>query len=79
VARLPTEPCARQYSLWLLDVRDGTLDEVAAGLPLLGTFEALQVGDIPRCPDYEGQITDSYGFIHLSQVLDWWQAPQPAR
>jgi DNA-binding CsgD family transcriptional regulator/WD40 repeat protein len=75
-ARLPTEPCARQYSLWLLDVRDGRLDEVAAGLPLFGTYEALQVGDIPRCAtNYEGGITDSYGFVSLNQVLDWWQAP----
>ena len=78
-ARLPTEPCARQYSLWLLDLADGSLKEVAAGLPKLGTFEALQVGDIPRCAHDEGQITESYGFLSLGQVLDWWQAPSPAR
>jgi dipeptidyl aminopeptidase/acylaminoacyl peptidase len=74
-ARLPIEPCARQYSLWLMDVRDGTLDEVAAGLPLFGTYEALQVGDIPRCPDFNGGSTDWYGFLSLNQVLDWWQEP----
>ena len=83
-ARLATEPCdTAAYLLSLLDLKDGSIKQIAAGLPLFGTRnERPVIGEVPRCNAgatvaAQVWITDHYGRLDLAAVLDWWQAPAP--
>jgi dipeptidyl aminopeptidase/acylaminoacyl peptidase len=79
-ARLTTDPCdTSEYSLWLMNLEDRSLDRIEAELPLFVTNnERLEVGEIPICRSGgDGPVTDMFGRLSLISVLDWWQ-PSPA-
>ncbi|MBX7110523.1 MAG: hypothetical protein K1X87_01590, partial [Dehalococcoidia bacterium] len=75
-ARLTLERCSPSWTLQLLDVRDGSIREVASELPAISTHNERPVIDqIPECDPggKPGSISDTYGSVGVTQAYDWWQ------
>ncbi|MGE0229729.1 MAG: LuxR C-terminal-related transcriptional regulator [Dehalococcoidia bacterium] len=75
-ARLTLDRCSPSWTLQLLDVRDGSMREVASGLPRIAAYnERPVVNEIPECEfgGAGGVVTDTYGNVGVAWAYDWWQ------
>lgn len=80
--RLSLDTCNPSYRVMLLDIRDGSVEEVLSGLsPIARVNYGFEAGEVPECGNdgTDPGVTDFLGRLNFGPVFAWWQPHETSR